>query len=174
MEWFRKAANQGHAKAHFSIGCLYHYGDGVAVDKAHAAEWFRKAAELGDADAIVNVGVCLQARDDAGTRRRVAHAGRREHRMRAMHAQPDRPPSASQAHTRAQRSVQTGLGIDRNFASALEWCACACSPRDMGRRPRPAGVAPPHGGLPRGGMGSRATRYRAVHGIPHGTVSRTT
>ena len=51
MEWFRKAANQGHAEAQYYLGCCYRDGRGVAQDDDQAARWYFKAAEQGLADA---------------------------------------------------------------------------------------------------------------------------
>ena len=50
-KWRRKAAEQGHAEAQFSLGMMYDIGLGVPKDYAEAAKWVRKAAEQGNADA---------------------------------------------------------------------------------------------------------------------------
>jgi TPR repeat protein len=49
--WYRKAADQGNAKAQHNLGVLYNFGRGVAQDDAQAVAWFRKAADQGLADA---------------------------------------------------------------------------------------------------------------------------
>ena len=51
VAWYRKAADQGYAGAH------YQNGDGVAQNNSHAASWFRKAADQGDVSAQFVVGV---------------------------------------------------------------------------------------------------------------------
>lgn len=43
--WYEKAANQGHAKAQYELGCLYDYGRGVEKDEAKAFYWYEKAAQ---------------------------------------------------------------------------------------------------------------------------------
>jgi len=45
--WFRKAAEQGDAKAQGSLGSMYYQGRGVKQDDGQAVGWFRKAAEQG-------------------------------------------------------------------------------------------------------------------------------
>ena len=45
--WYRKAAEQGNAKAQFSLGVCYRYGYGVEKDSEQAVYWYRKAAEQG-------------------------------------------------------------------------------------------------------------------------------
>jgi hypothetical protein len=54
--WYRKAADQGHAKAQHDLGLLRDAGEGVPQDRAEAARWFRKAAEQGLAGAQAALG----------------------------------------------------------------------------------------------------------------------
>jgi TPR repeat protein len=68
--WYRKAADQGHARAQYNLGVIYAYGQGVVKDDAQAIAWFRKAAERGYALAQYNLGVMYEhgrgvAKDDA-------------------------------------------------------------------------------------------------------------
>jgi TPR repeat protein len=51
VKWFRKAAEQGHAKAQYALGRSYEMGLGVVADYEEAAKWYRKAAEQGDSEA---------------------------------------------------------------------------------------------------------------------------
>ena len=60
MEWYAKAAAQGHAQAQFNLGIRYECGRGVAQDAALAVEWFAKAAAQGHAQAQFNVGLCYE------------------------------------------------------------------------------------------------------------------
>jgi hypothetical protein len=55
---YRKAAEQGNAKAQYNLGVCYSDGAGVAKDAAEAVNWYRKAAEQGLAEAQYNLGVC--------------------------------------------------------------------------------------------------------------------
>ena len=50
VKWYRKAAEQGHAKAQFILGGLYLLGEGVQVNKSLAKEWLGKACDNGDQD----------------------------------------------------------------------------------------------------------------------------
>lgn len=45
--WFRRAADQGHAKAQFALGQAYEEGRGVNRDRETALQWYRRAAEQG-------------------------------------------------------------------------------------------------------------------------------
>ncbi len=44
VQWYRKAAEQGVAKAEFNLGLMYDNGLGVKQDYAKGAKWYRKAA----------------------------------------------------------------------------------------------------------------------------------
>jgi TPR repeat protein len=57
LKWYRKAAEQGHVKALFSLGQMYRYGFGVTQDDAEALKWTRKGAEQGDASAQLILGI---------------------------------------------------------------------------------------------------------------------
>ena len=55
--WWRKAAEQGFAKAQHNLGLMYDNSLGVPQDYAKAEKWYRKAAEQGYAKAQYNLGV---------------------------------------------------------------------------------------------------------------------
>jgi len=57
VEWFRKAADQGHALAQYNLGSMYLSGQGVPQDYAEAVKWYRKAADQGFAPAQYNLGL---------------------------------------------------------------------------------------------------------------------
>ena len=58
VKWFRKAAEQGAARAQFALGDCYYKGEGIEQDEKEAVKWYRKAADQGLADAQYNLGVC--------------------------------------------------------------------------------------------------------------------
>jgi uncharacterized protein len=57
IRWFRKAAEQGNAKAQFSLASKYHLGEEVTQDYGEAIRWYRKAAEQREPLAEFNLGV---------------------------------------------------------------------------------------------------------------------
>jgi TPR repeat protein len=57
MEWYRKAADQGHAAAQLNLGLMYASGRGVPRDDAEALNWMRKSADGGNAAAQHDLGV---------------------------------------------------------------------------------------------------------------------
>ena len=51
LVWYRKAADQGYAKAQLNLGVKYAHGQGVARNLETALVWFQKAAAQGDSEA---------------------------------------------------------------------------------------------------------------------------
>ena len=48
IEWYRAAANQGHAAAAFALAIIYDHGEGaVYEDDTEAVKWYELAAETG-------------------------------------------------------------------------------------------------------------------------------
>ncbi|MDG6894815.1 tetratricopeptide repeat protein [Volucribacter amazonae] len=47
VEWYNKAAEQGHATAQNNLGIMYQYGKGVRQNLSEAKEWFGKACDNG-------------------------------------------------------------------------------------------------------------------------------
>ena len=60
VTWYRKAAEQGHSEAQFSLGLMYVAGQGVSLDGVEAfreaLKWYRRAAEQGHSDAQYLLG----------------------------------------------------------------------------------------------------------------------
>jgi V8-like Glu-specific endopeptidase len=56
VHWYRKAAEQGHARAQNSLGIMYAIGRGVPRDTAQAARWYGKSADQGLGQAQYNLG----------------------------------------------------------------------------------------------------------------------
>lgn len=56
IEWYAKAAEQGHPAAQGRMGKAYEEGTGVKRDTEEALKWFRKAAEQGHADSQNHLG----------------------------------------------------------------------------------------------------------------------
>jgi TPR repeat protein/SpoVK/Ycf46/Vps4 family AAA+-type ATPase len=51
VRWYRRAAENGHAEAQYSLGLAYLHGKGVALDEKEAARWYRLAIKQGSANA---------------------------------------------------------------------------------------------------------------------------
>ena len=64
LEETRVLANQGDAKAQYSLGSIYDEGDGVPEDNARAIMWYTKAANQGDEDAQYNLTLIGDEQDE--------------------------------------------------------------------------------------------------------------
>jgi TPR repeat protein len=61
LKLYRKAAEQGYARAQSNLGVFYQRGCcGVDKDEAEAVMWYRKAADQDNAIAQYNLGVCYE------------------------------------------------------------------------------------------------------------------
>jgi hypothetical protein len=60
VTWYRKAAEQGHAKAQNNLGAMFVKGQGVSQDYHSAAAWFRKAAAQGDVEGEFNLALMYE------------------------------------------------------------------------------------------------------------------
>jgi TPR repeat protein len=111
LRHYRKAAERGDAAAAYSIGRLYHRGQGVARDDAEALRWSRKAAEQGNADGENAVGFLLFS--GRGIARDYGEA------LRWLRQ------SLDHGNMRAAANIglvyQDGLGVPRDLAEALRW-----------------------------------------------------
>ena len=54
--WYRIAAEHGHAKAQHNLALMYDEGQGVPQDHVVAAKWYRMAAEQGNPGSQNNLG----------------------------------------------------------------------------------------------------------------------
>jgi Sel1 repeat len=60
LEWLRRSASQGYARAQFALGEKYAQGDGIAKDEAEAARWYTLAADQGNDAAQLHLGVLYE------------------------------------------------------------------------------------------------------------------
>ena len=56
MRLWKQLADQGHARAQYSLGNMYYFGEGIPMDSAEGMKWWRKAANQGHARAQFNLG----------------------------------------------------------------------------------------------------------------------
>jgi len=52
----RRSAEQGDARAQYSLGHMYYHGQGIPQDYAEAVRWYRRAADQGDAKGQYGLG----------------------------------------------------------------------------------------------------------------------
>ena len=60
VNWWKKAAEQGHVTAQCNLGECYAHGKGVEQSDTEAVKWYQKAAEQGSSTAQFNLGECYE------------------------------------------------------------------------------------------------------------------
>ena len=146
-QWYRKAADRGHAAAQTELGLLFTEGLGVAQDDGEAVRWYRQAAEQGFGWAQAHLGLMYAigrgvARDDSqavqwyrksaelGFAWAQAQLGSLFDQGRGVardHVQAAKwyALAAEQGHAGAQSSLgqvyATGRGVAKNLAVAIYW-----------------------------------------------------
>jgi TPR repeat protein len=111
MIWYRKAADQGYARAQHNIGVLYALGHGVKQDYVQAMTWYRKAADQGDAWAQTNIGVLYE----------LGHGVKQDYAQAMTWYR----KAADQGDARAQTNIgalyDNGDGVKQDYAQAMTW-----------------------------------------------------
>lgn len=109
--WYRRAAEQGLARAQYNLGLLYDLGEGVPEDHVEAVKWYRLAADQEDAQAQYKLGLSY----DIGQGVAQDHAKAVELWRRA----------ADFGNAEAQYSLgvicDSGEGVPQDHAAAVEW-----------------------------------------------------
>ena len=112
VKWFRKAAEQNHAKAQCALGNCYCSGEGVTKDYVEALNWYRKAAEQNYAGAEFRLGYCY--REGEGVAKDYAESVK-WFRRAAEHG------SGRQAQYNLGVFYEKGEGVERDYAEAVKW-----------------------------------------------------
>ena len=111
VKWYRKAAEQGYAKAQYNLGVMYANGQGVQQDYTEAVKWYRKAAEQGKARAQYNLGVMYA--NGQGVQQDYTEAVKWYRK------------AAEQGKVQAQYYLgvmyANGQGVQQNYTGAVKW-----------------------------------------------------
>ena len=160
LAWYRRAAEQGHARAQFEVGDALRYGSGVAPDLPAAVGWLEQAADGGKTLAAIALGDLFEQgtelpRDPARAARhyRVAAAGGNAYAQSALATLYDRgdgvaadPVEAWSLHELAWRGGLCTRPQDRERL----WASLSEDARDAARRRvadlASAGYLGPHAG----------------------------
>ncbi len=113
LEWYLKAANQGHANAQLNYGWRYFYGQaGLPVDYDKGFPWLLKAAQQGVTDAQSAVGEAY--RDGKGTKADLVTA------LEWLRKAADKGNAFSQAEI-GDAYAEGKPGYDKNMNEAIAW-----------------------------------------------------
>jgi TPR repeat protein len=120
VKWWRKAAEQGYAKAQFNLGICYRCRLGVKRDYKEAVKWFRKAAEQNHAGAQHELAASYQ----------FGH-GVEEDEVEALNWH---RKAAEQNHAESSGSLGYaylhGAGVEKNETEAVKWLRQAADQLD--------------------------------------------
>lgn len=111
MSWYRKAANQGYARAYMMLGHMYKSGYGVQEDKTQAVAYYRKAAEKGYSSAQNQMGICYEIGN--GVTRNMTEAVK-WYRKAAM-------TGYAEAQYNLGWCYENGKGVAKNMTEAKKW-----------------------------------------------------
>lgn len=153
VQWYTRAAEQGHAKAQDELGLMFETGVGVSKDHGQAIKWYARAAEQGYADAQYHLGDMYRGgygvpKDNAVALRWFTRAAERGHAFARRHlgdmyadgegTQEDDPDAqAVQSFTRAAEQgiadaqymlgcmYANGWGVSEDVTRAARWYADA-------------------------------------------------
>ena len=106
VQWYRKAADQGHAGAQDSLGYSYGSGQGVPQDSTEAVKWFRKARGTGICTPCVRIDVAFIRERKTRGRERLVNENSQELRERVTRKVLE--------GTRSQGLVAEEFGIGRS------------------------------------------------------------
>ena len=110
-EQYRKAAEQGDARAQAYLGWLYASGQGVPQDYAQATIWFRKAAEQGNAEAQNNLGSFYAK----------GHGVGQDHELAAVWYRKAAEQGIAEAQDNLGLLYSNGQGVPQDYEQAAVW-----------------------------------------------------
>ena len=121
VECFRLAAEQGDAKAQYSLGQIYAGWDMVERDSQKALMWYRKAAENGHTEAQYTLAVIYDSQHDVG------HNDSEEYEVEPNDAEAAKwyGFAAEKGYANAQyylgRLNNEGRGVSKDDTEAVKW-----------------------------------------------------
>ncbi|HEX7833489.1 MAG TPA: hypothetical protein VF787_27810 [Thermoanaerobaculia bacterium] len=111
LEYFKQAADKGHAEAAYILGALYEEGRNVTADPATSAQWYLRAAELGHADAMNHIGNAL--RNGNGVAKNPAEAMKWYRKGAEL--------GDAFGMENVADMLYDGIGVEKDLAQAAEW-----------------------------------------------------
>jgi len=125
-EYFRKAAEDGHADAQFKFGILHGKGLGVAKNKEESLRWLGKAAGQGHAGAKKELG--LIKRGEEITEEKIKPEDQEESlvsiRYEAENGNPEMQYQLGKIYC-------NGTGVQQDYAEAVKWTKMAAEQRHV-------------------------------------------
>jgi hypothetical protein len=111
-EWYRRAADKGHAGAAMNLAMMYFDGQGVRRDVPQAVAWYERAADRGDAIARFSLGTIYESGAD-----RIA----RDNAKAASWYRKAADDGLGSAQYRLALMYRDGRGVPRDRIQVLTW-----------------------------------------------------
>ena len=111
FEWFKKAAEQGYAKAQNSLGVMYSEGQGVTQDDKVAFMWYQKGQNKGTHLPNTIWDYCM--RKDRVLPRTI--------RLRSFGSRKSVEQGHADARSQVAKMYFFGEGVDQDLKAAFEW-----------------------------------------------------
>ena len=132
-DWYRRAAEAGHARAQVNLAHLYERGLGVEQDLAEALAWYRRAAALPDA-LLIDSEELVHASEPSGRRLRRAGCARpRQELEAAQQKAPGELERRRQAQSERERA-RFEAGARGRRGSRRRRCVAGCGTTDWSSR----------------------------------------
>lgn len=126
IEWFARAARQGHAGAQERLGSHYDRTDAQnPEDTRLAAYWYEKAAEQGIASAQVRIGICYM--EGKGVERDPTKGFRWY-----LRAAENDPEGNTAAKVLIGKAYTDGQGTEVDYATAVKWFLRSTNDKHVG------------------------------------------
>jgi predicted Zn finger-like uncharacterized protein len=103
VKWYRAATDKGNLNAMHNLAVMYLQGDGVTQSEDEGRKLLRRAAEGGNAMSMEVLGQVAAKKQNGAVSRNAADA------------------AEATEHWRKARSFQTGKGVPRDEAAAIQW-----------------------------------------------------
>jgi TPR repeat protein len=142
VEWYRKSAEQGHAKAQSALASMYQYGHGVRKSLKRAFYWYQKSADQGCDSAQASLadlyrygeGVTQDSEQAMLLYRKAADQGAKEYQLKLADALVDDAPheaahwyrlaaesNDAEAQFKLAELYEQGNGVPKNDEEAFSW-----------------------------------------------------
>lgn len=119
IEWYRKAAQKGDAKAQNNLGMAYVRGIGVTQDFKEAAIWLSKSAEQGNAKAQNNLSVMYLSGKGVA----------KDLKLAASWCEKAARQNDPAAQANMGLKYRYGTGVEVDYAKAIKWLRLASEQR---------------------------------------------
>jgi len=122
LEWYKKAADQGHAVSQSQIGIAYETGNGAVKNIDIAIEWYKKAANQGN----------VYSQERLGSFYYNGTGVTKDYTVATQWYQKAAEQGSTEAQIKLGSMYYDGTGVTQDYATAAQWYQKAADHGDMG------------------------------------------